>query len=31
MFHNTHTDDVVLVWPDGHDNLAFMKQIELAP
>ena len=20
LFHNTHTDDVIVVWPDGHET-----------
>jgi hypothetical protein len=28
MFHKTHTDDVVVVWPDGHETTGFAKHIE---
>ncbi len=28
MFHKTHTDDVVVVWPDGHETKGFDKHIE---
>ena len=28
MFHKTHTDDVVVVWPDGHETKGFAKHIE---
>lgn len=28
MFHKTHTDDVVVVWPDGHETKGFGKHIE---
>jgi hypothetical protein len=28
MFHETHTDDVTVVWPDGHETKGFEKHIE---
>lgn len=28
LFHKTHTDDVVVVWPDGHETKGFDKHIE---
>lgn len=28
LFHKTHTDDVVVVWPDGHETKGFAKHIE---
>lgn len=28
LFHRTHTDDVVVVWPDGHETKGFDKHIE---
>ena len=28
LFHKTHTDDVVVVWPDGHETDGFDKHIE---
>ena len=28
LFHKTHTDDVVVVWPDGHETKGFEKHIE---
>jgi hypothetical protein len=28
MFHKTHTDDVTVVWPDGHETKGFEKHIE---
>jgi SnoaL-like polyketide cyclase len=28
LFHKTHTDDVVVVWPDGHETRGFDKHIE---
>ena len=28
LFHKTHTDDVVVVWPDGHETQGFAKHIE---
>lgn len=28
LFHKTHTDDVVVVWPDGHETHGFDKHIE---
>ena len=28
VFHKTHTDDVVVVWPDGHETHGFDKHIE---
>ena len=27
-FHETHTDDVTVVWPDGHETHGFDKHIE---
>ena len=28
LFHKSHTDDVVVVWPDGHETQGFDKHIE---
>src|SRR5262245_55120062 len=28
LFHKTHSDDVVVVWPDGHETKGFDKHIE---
>lgn len=28
MFHKTHTDDVVVIWPDGHETKGFARHIE---
>ena len=28
LFHKSHTDDVVVVWPDGHETKGFDKHIE---
>ena len=28
LFHKTHSDDVIVVWPDGHETKGFAKHIE---